>query len=636
MSVVHALPSSQFRAGPPLQVPVLQVSAVVHGLASSQAARLLVCVQPSLTSHASLVHGLPSSQLGATPPLHRPPLHESPVVHALASSHSAVLLLTKQPVWLLQLSVVQGFLSSQTVGSPGWQLPPWHASPLVQALLSVHATVLLVWVQPPTKVQPSSVHRLPSSQFGPPAPLHRPPPQMSPVVHALASSQTAVLFACAQPLLGAQLSSVQAFLSSQLVAGPPEQRPPLQVSPLVHALPSSQAALLLLCIQPVLASQASSVHAFASSQLTAGPPWQTPPWQLSALVHGLPSLQLPAPAECLQPEAASQLSTVHGFASSQLSAPLPTHLPPLQASLVVHGLPSSQGRALLACAQPAFAEQESSVHGLLSLQSAAPDPTQAPPTHLSTVVHRLLSVQGAAVAVWPQPSLASQASAVHGLASSQFVAAPGKQAADLQASPTVQTLPSSQTARLLPCTQPNFGSQLSSVQTFASSQDSAGPPLHAPAVQISAVVQALPSEHAAALALWSHPVFGAQLSAVQGLLSSHVVAVPAMHTAALQASPRVQALPSSQTAALARWLQPSLASQLSSVHGLLSSQPRLPGPLQLPPLQMSPVVQALLSLQIEVLLTWVHPLTGSQPSSVHGFASSQLVAPPDAQFWPWH
>ena len=38
-----------------------------------------------------MVHGLLSSQLGAGPPAHTPPLHASPVVQALPSLHGLVL-----------------------------------------------------------------------------------------------------------------------------------------------------------------------------------------------------------------------------------------------------------------------------------------------------------------------------------------------------------------------------------------------------------------------------------------------------------------------------------------------------------------------------------------------------------------
>jgi hypothetical protein len=44
----------------------------------------------------------------------------------------------------LQVSVVQRLPSLQTTGVPAWQLPPLHASPVVQAFPSLHGLVLFV------------------------------------------------------------------------------------------------------------------------------------------------------------------------------------------------------------------------------------------------------------------------------------------------------------------------------------------------------------------------------------------------------------------------------------------------------------------------------------------------------------
>src|SRR5206468_585165 len=75
-------------------------------------------------------------------------------------------------------------------------------------------------------------------------PVHCPPEQVSGKVQALASSQGRVLFMCAQPLAGLQLSVVQTLLSSQLGGGPPTQAPLEQVSLVVQALLSLQAVPL--------------------------------------------------------------------------------------------------------------------------------------------------------------------------------------------------------------------------------------------------------------------------------------------------------------------------------------------------------------------------------------------------------
>src|SRR5438128_12077597 len=79
--------------------------------------------------------------------------------------------------------------------------------------------------------------------------------------------------------------------SSQLVAAAPTHPPPLQVSPLVQALPSSQGLVLLVCVQPVAGLQPSVVQTLPSSQLGAAPPTHVPPLQVSFAVQASPSLQ---------------------------------------------------------------------------------------------------------------------------------------------------------------------------------------------------------------------------------------------------------------------------------------------------------------------------------------------------------
>src|SRR5438128_2704109 len=73
--------------------------------------------------------------------------------------------------------------------------------------------------------------------------------------------------------------------------GPPTQTPPAQVSAVVHALPSLHGRVFGAFTQPVAGSQESVVHTFASLQLGGGPPTQTPPAHASAVVQALPSLQ---------------------------------------------------------------------------------------------------------------------------------------------------------------------------------------------------------------------------------------------------------------------------------------------------------------------------------------------------------
>src|SRR5438067_10640580 len=70
------------------------------------------------------------------------------------------------------------------------------------------------------------------------------------------------------------------------------------------------------------------------------------------------------------------------------------------------------------------------------------------------------------------------------------------------------------------------------------------------------------------------------------------------------------------------------------VHLLPSSQFVAGPPTHVPPLQVSPVVQAFPSLQGLVLLVCVQPVAGLQPSVVQTLPSSQLGAVPPTQVPP--
>ena len=151
----------------------------------------------------------------------------------------------------------------------------------MHALPSLHEAVLFACAQPEVGLQLSSVHGLLSLQFNDPVPGWQiPPPHVSPSVHGLPSLHEAVLFACPQPEVGLQLSSVQGFPSLQSsVPVPGWQIPAEQVSPVVQAFPSLHGALLLTCVHPVATVQESVVHGLPSSQFGPEPPTHTP-WPL--------------------------------------------------------------------------------------------------------------------------------------------------------------------------------------------------------------------------------------------------------------------------------------------------------------------------------------------------------------------
>jgi hypothetical protein len=143
----------------------------------------------------------------------------------------------------------------------------------------------------------------------------------SPKVAGSPSLQDAVLLDVTQPLAESQLSSVQ-------------------------ALPSSQATLLSAKEHPLAGSQLSSVHKLPSSQSGGRPPTQVPALQLSPVVQALPSSQAPATLTLKQPPPRSQLSSVQTLPSSQSGGAPPAQAPALQVSTVVQALPSSQAKEL--------------------------------------------------------------------------------------------------------------------------------------------------------------------------------------------------------------------------------------------------------------------------------------------------
>ena len=159
-------------------------------------------------------------------------------------------------------------------------------------------------------------------------PAQAPPLHVSPDVQALPSSQAALFGVKVQPLTGLQLSSVHTLLSLQPSGVPGLQTPLPQVSPCVQALPSLQGAVLLTKVQPPLPSHASVVQGLPSSQLYAVP-LQVPFAQVSFLVQALPSSQEVVFGVNVHPPKPSHASVVQTLPSSQEYA-VPLHDLPSQ------------------------------------------------------------------------------------------------------------------------------------------------------------------------------------------------------------------------------------------------------------------------------------------------------------------
>lgn len=328
---------------------------------------------------------------------------------------------------------------------PGTQLPSLQPSFCVQALLSSHAARLSLKLQPVLAEQLSSVQTLPSLQTNALPALQAEALHTSPTVHALPSSQDSAFATFLQPLVGSQLSVLQALLSSQVVATPGRQMPPLHASPWVHALLSLHSAIFAAKTQPILRSHLSSLHGLLSLHTTNLPATQPPSAHTSPAVQASPSSQITELALFLQPLPASQLSVVHSLLSSQFRTPPGLQLPPPQASAAVHAFPSLQATVFAVEVQPIARLQTSSVQGLLSLHTTGWPAMQAPSLHASPLVHWLLSLQGSLLLLCTQPLVTSQLSMVQEFLSSQLTAAPLTQVPTLHESAPVHTLLSSQT-----------------------------------------------------------------------------------------------------------------------------------------------------------------------------------------------
>jgi hypothetical protein len=201
---------------------------------------------------------------------------------------------------------------------------------------------------------------------------------------------------------------------------------------------------------------------------------------------------------------------------------------------------------------------------------------------------------------------------------------------------TLPSLPHALSSAIAVNTQPLAGLHESVVHASPSLQTVALPGTQLPPEQVSPVVQALPSEQLAVLFACVQPVAGLQESSVQGFESLQFSEPVPPQVPPEQVSEVVQALPSLQLAVLFACVQPVAGLQESSVQGFESLQFGAAPPTHAPPEQVSEVVQALPSLQEAVLFVWVQPVAGLQESLVQGFESSQFGAAPPTQVPPEH
>jgi hypothetical protein len=167
-------------------------------------------------------------------------------------------------------------------------------------------------------------------------------------------------------------------------------------------------------------------------------------------------------------------------------------------------------------------------------------------------------------------------------------------------------------------------------------QESAVPAEQVPPAHLSFWVHGLSSVQVAPSAfVWTQPVAGSQLSVVHGLLSSQPSAVPPPHTPFVHFWACKHLFPLShvvlsETFVFVHVPVPTL--QPSVVHGLLSLQFGPVVGVQTPAAQWSPVEQSFPSEHVFVsTLVWTQPVDGLHESFVHACWSSQLSAVPATQ-----
>ena len=296
---------------------------------------------PIVGSHASPVHGLPSSQASGLPETHEPPRHVSPEVHRFPSEHPSLLGTLEHPLTGSHLSSLQELASSHDLVAPLLQVPALQTSALAHAL------------SPKPQAAPSSGTE--SFAHTPLAFAH------ASTVHGLASSHTFAFPAVQTPSW--QRSAVHASPSAS--HGCPGQAPP---QPSMQVLPSHLGVQL-----------ASTSPATASC--TAAPSSPAPTSWLDVSSPALASWLDPSSEPALSAESAgaSMVATVWSEASSASALATAT-------SSAVHPLQTSNRplgwQACTPCSPPAQAQA-----------------TWAPGTHAAAVVVATGSEPQAAIAV---------------------------------------------------------------------------------------------------------------------------------------------------------------------------------------------------------------------------------------------
>jgi hypothetical protein len=239
--------------GVPAQLPAVQTSPVVQGLPSLQALPFAAVgfeQVPVVGLHVpGAWHWSDAAHVTAVP-AHEPLVQTSPVVHALPSLHAvafAAVGFEQVPVLGLHVPATWHWSDAAHATAVPPHTPLVQTSPVVHALPSLHAvpSATAGFEQVPVlRLHVPAVWHWSDAAHATAAPPHMPPVQTSPVVHALPSLH-AVPFAAVgfehTPVLGLQVPAAWHWSDAAHVTAVPAHAPLVQTSPVVHALPSLHA-----------------------------------------------------------------------------------------------------------------------------------------------------------------------------------------------------------------------------------------------------------------------------------------------------------------------------------------------------------------------------------------------------------
>ena len=339
-------------------------------------------------------------------------------------------------------------------------------------------------------------------------------------------------------------------------AVPLPQTPAVHVVLPVHALPSSHAVPFALIGQPVEGEHVPAVWHASPVHVTAVPPPQTPVVQVVLFVHA--------------------------FASSHV---------------VPFALFEGVGQPVAGTQVPA------TLHGLVVVHVTALPPPQTPFVHVVLFVQALLSLHAVPFAMIGQPVAGTQVPPVWHASAVQVTAVPPPQVPFVQVVLFVHAFPSSQVVPFVRIGQPVAGTHVPPVWHASAVHVTPVPPPQTPFVQVVLFVHAFPSSHVVPFVRIGQPVAGTHVPPVWHASAVHVTAVPPPQTPAVQVVVFVHAFPSSHVVPSVLFVgvgQPVAGTHVPAfLHGFVVVHVTVVPLPHVPFWQVSPVVQALLSLHVD-------------------------------------